>query len=193
MLSLITAALLAAAPGDLEWELPTSLSAPEPAAAAGGPTSAFGVHLGFMKHPDADDSTVFYGLHFRIGLVEWLSLEASVDFAESDFDDGDTELSVVPVQVSAIIKPFQGIPILPYGVAGIGWYFLDVDSTLDEDSSDVFGVHLGAGAELPLGDAFMLHADFRWIFMGEPDWDDPAFDDSDVDYWQVMIGASFMF
>lgn len=197
MISLFMAALLAAAPGDLETELPTSLTAAEPVKAAGGLKTLIGAHLGYLKHPDADDPTVFYGLHLRIGLVEWLSIEGSVDVAKSDFADGDAELSVVPIQVTAILKPFQGLPIVPYGVVGIGWYFLDidVDSLSEKDSSDVFGFHLGAGAELPLGESFALHADFRWIFAGEPDFDDisGSTDEDEVDYWQLMIGASIAF
>jgi opacity protein-like surface antigen len=195
MISLLTAALLMAAPGDPETELPTSLSAP---AAGGSSKTALGLHLGYLQIPDAEDATVFYGIHLRIPLMQWLSLEGSVDISESDFLDDDAQLTLVPVQVTAIIKPFNDLPIIPYGVVGIGWYFTEVDysgslSGLDQDSSDVFGVHLGVGAELPLGDTFMLHADFRWIFMGEPDFDDPAFDDEDTDYWQLMIGASFLF
>lgn len=197
MISLITAALLMAAPGDLESELPTSLTAAEPMKAAGGLKTLLGAHIGYLKHPDADDPTVFYGIHLRLGLVEWLSIEGSVDVAKSDFNDGDSELGMVPVQVSAIIKPFQGLPIVPYGVVGIGWYFLDVevDSLDEKDSSDVFGFHLGAGAELPLGNSFALHADFRWIFAGEPDFDDlgASTDEDEVDYWQFSVGASFAF
>ena len=156
---------------------------------------ALGLHLGYLQHPDADDATVFYGIHLRWSLIKWLAVEGSIDVAESDFQNDAAVLSIVPVQVTAILKPFDGLPIVPYGLVGIGWYFTDVDysAALPDDSSDVFGFHVGVGAELPLGDTFMLHADFRWIVMGEPDYDNPSLDDEDVDYWQLMIGASLRF
>lgn len=194
MLSLLTSALLLALPGDPDNDSLPCMTLQD----AGTPKSAIGLHLGYLQHPDAEDATVFYGIHFRLALAEIFSVEASVDVAKSDFANNDAELSLVPVQVTAILAPFKDLPIRPYGLAGVGWYFTDVDYSgalagTPSESENTFGLHLGAGAELPLGRTLLLHADFRWIFMGDPDWSNPAISDEDVDYWQLMLGASLRF
>ena len=181
-----TILLLALLSGDA---LPTSLADEPP------PKAAFGVHLGYLRMSDADDGTEFYGVHLRLYLADWLAVEGSVDIAQSDFADDDAELTLMPVQATGILLPFPRWPLRPYGLAGAGWYYTDVDysgslAAVDDDHDSTFGVHLGFGAELRLGGSFMLHGDFRYTFLDEPGTDNSQLDEEEFDFWQFTVGAS---
>ena len=179
-------------------DLPTTLAAEPAALAADPPKFAIGLHLGFLQLKDAEDAEMFYGIHARAYLLPWLALEGSIDFAKSDFIDDDAQMTLVPVQATGLLIPFPDLPIRPYGLAGAGWYFSDVEysgtlSASDDESDSAFGVHLGFGAEVLLGDLLVLHADFRYIFLDEPSVDNSQLEDEEADYWQLMIGASLGF
>ena len=199
LLAIALASMLDLPSAPPEENLPVSLAAVEPALiGADEPRLAVGVHLGWLQLKDAEDGEMFYGLHARLYLLNFLAVEGSVDFSKSDFADDDAELTLMPVQVTGLLFPLPSLPIRPYGLAGAGWYFQDVEysgslSGLSDDSDSTFGVHLGVGAELLLGRLIMLHADLRYIFMDEPDVDNSQLDDEEFDYWQVMIGGSLAF
>ncbi len=184
-----TTLLLALLLGPGEDELPTSLAADPP------PGAALGAHLGYLRMRDAENGTEFYGVHLRVYLADWLAVEGSADFAQSDFADDDAELTLVPVQATGLLFPFPDGPLRPYALAGGGWYYEQVDysgslSTLDDERADSFGVHVGFGAELRLGRSFMLHGDFRYTFLDEPGVDNSRLDEEEWDFWQFTVGGS---
>ena len=181
-----------------EERLPLTLAASEPdIIGADEPRFSVGLHFGWLQLKDAEDAELFYGLHARVYLMKFFALEGSVDFSQSDVADDNAELTLMPVQLTGMFYPLPGIFIRPYGLAGLGWYFEDVEysgslSGVSDDSDSTFGAHLGAGAELLLGRLFMLHADFRYIFMDEPDVD-ASLDDEEYDFWQFTIGGAIAF
>lgn len=157
------------------------------------PRFAIGVTVAYVELQGADEGTMFYGLHARLYLG-LLAFEGLVGTAESEFEDGDGEATLVPIQLSVMLMPFQGIPVRPYGLAGVGWYFHDVDysgglESLEDEDDSTLGFHLGLGLELKVG-FLMLHADFRYVFMDDPDLDT---DLEDFDYVSANFGAGIAF
>lgn len=177
---MIVALLLLAAPDPEPSPLPGSLS-----------SFAIGVHAGYYRIRDADEGTELLGAHLRWSPIPFLAVELSVDAAEADVEDGLGELSVVPVQLTAIVKPIPGLSFTPYALGGVGWTFLDLDlGAVEEDETD-FSAHLGAGVEFGAG-PLLFHADLRYIFF-DPDLDDPSLSDENFDAWQAAVGASLRF
>lgn len=164
---------------------------PEPALPASLSSVAVGVHLGYYRIRDADEAAELYGAHLRWSPVPLLAVELSVDAAEADVEDGVGELSVVPVQLSVLLKPVPGLSFTPYVLGGFGWTFLDVDFGSVEEDDTAFAAHLGAGLEFGVG-PLLFHADLRYVFF-DPDLDDPRLSDEDFDAWQVALGASLRF
>lgn len=165
---------------------------PLPASLAGGDV-AVGIHAGYLRIEDADEGTELYGAHVRWSPLPFLALEASVDAAEADVADGAAELSLVPVQFSVLLKPFDGLSFTPYLLAGGGWYFYEISfgAGIEDEEDGVFAAHVGAGLELAVG-PLLLHADLRYLFL-DPDFDDLNLPDDDFDAWQAAVGAAVRF
>ena len=182
---------------DLVEELPP-MSLAEPARIGpDGPRISIGLHMGWFQMNDAEDGEIFYGIHARFYFLRIFAVEGSIDFAEQEFEDDDVTLSTVPVQLTGMLMPFQGLPIRPYGLIGVGWYFHDVEysgslSGLEDEDDSTLGVHLGIGAELLLGDLIMLHLDLRYVFLDEPNFDTDL-EDEEFDFWTVAFGAAIAF
>lgn len=206
MLTLVTTLLLAACndtPGSLldapphlrifETTAEPETAAPTLFADEKDPRFAIGLTIGYNQVDGADDGTYFYGLFARLyfGL---LAVEGSVSTSESEFEDGDGEATMVPIQVSALLMPFPIGPFRPYGLAGVGWYYHDVNysgglSTLEDESDSTFGAHLGLGTELQLG-RFVLFFDVRYVYVDDPDLDT---DLEDFSYYSINLGAAIGF
>jgi outer membrane protein W len=132
----------------------------------------------------------------------------------------DGELKVIPVTATAEFRHF--VPQIYgtlYGLAGIGYYFVDYSWSSSaegyfreveqlygppqQDVSDSFGFHLGGGFEYPLTSQFSLGGEAQYLFL-KPDaegmWRDlvtgepHSFDDSiDLDSWILSFGFKFIF
>ena len=164
---------------------------PEPPLPSSMSSLAVGVHLGYYRIRDADEGTELLGAHLRWSPIPLLAVELSVDAAEADVEDGDGELSVVPVQLTAIVKPIPGLSFSPYVLGGVGWTFLDLElGDVEEEETD-FAAHVGAGLEFGVG-PLLFHADLRYVFF-DPDFDDPVLSDESFDAWQAAVGASLRF
>ena len=152
---------------------------------------------GYIKTRDADGGTWFGGVQARYRFGGILAVEGSITFHRDEFQDGDVVVTQYPVQVSALIFPLPFGAFEPYGVIGAGWYYtrVDIDTALvqDDDTENLFGVHLGAGAQLHVAPRFSIFADFRWIFMDEPATDNSDLDEEEFDAGQVTLGGSFRF
>jgi opacity protein-like surface antigen len=162
-------------------------------------TGAFtlGPVAGFIKSRDADKGTWFGGIQARYRFMGFLAVEGSITFHQSEYLDGDVTVTQYPVQVSALIFPLALGAFEPYAVIGAGWYYtrVDIDTPLvqDEDTDNLFGVHLGAGAQVAISPRFAVFADFRWIFIDEPATDNSNLDDEEFDAGQVTLGGSLRF
>lgn len=194
MIAALTACLLSLSP-DVEEGLPKKLSAQDD---VDPPRVSIGVHVGWLEMKDAEDGEVFYGAQIRLYLLPWLAVEGSVDVSKQDFLDDDAVLTTVPVQVSALLFPFADLPVRPYLLAGVGWYFQDVEfdgplSAIDDDKDSTFGYHVGAGLEVLLGRVLMLYADVRYVWLDDPEFDSVEIEEEDFDFWQAAAGIAIAF
>ncbi len=127
----------------------------------GGSTTHLDTKTGF-------DGEIAVGHYF----MPIFGIEVGIGYFESKgspaAEPGSTKLKVVPVLVSAKLFLPLG-PIEPYGEAGIGHYFTDLDvsgnlGSFSGSSKGTYGVHLGAGLNFNLTDSFFLGAEGRYIW-----------------------------
>lgn len=162
----------------------------------GIPMPEFGLRAGYLKQRDADDGVWFGGLQVRVPLTEVITIEGSIEFHSSEFNDGDIEVIQYPVQATLLLFPLpSSTTISPYLLGGLGWYYTTVDfsgslSGVDSETESIFGAHLGFGARVGLGGTMTLSADLRYIFL-EPD--DDQLDDEEFDTIQLALALSFPF
>jgi opacity protein-like surface antigen len=152
---------------------------------------------GYLKSKGADQGTWTAGLAARLRIIEYVGAEASVTFHENDHLDGNAIVSQIPVQLTAMAYPFPDWTVQPYALLGVGWYFTRIDyvdalSGLDSETDSLFGVHVGAGANIDLG-LVNLFADIRYIFLDEAGIDNSDLQDEEYDSWQVTFGVMFGF
>jgi len=154
-----------------------------------------GPRAGFLKSRGADSGTWFGGVQGRVWFSEYIGGEASITFHQDEFDDGfggDVTVTYYPLELSILVYPIQDWKVKPYVVAGLGWYYTRIDfdnSAFDDETDNLFGFHIGIGADLPVSPRVILDADIRYVFLDEPS----AADDEEFDLWQVTIGATFKF
>lgn len=198
MIAALTACLLSLTP-EVEETLPTTLRAQEPEEKEVDlPRVSIGVHAGWLEMKDAEDGEVFYGAQVRLYLLRWLAVEGSVDVNKQEFIDDDAELTTVPVQLTGLLFPFPDLPVRPYALAGVGWYFQDVEfdgplETLDDEDDNTFGFHVGAGVEILLGRVLLLYADVRYVWLDDPEFDTVEIEEEDFDFWQAAAGIGIAF
>jgi hypothetical protein len=163
---------------------------------------SLGPRVGYLRARDADRGTWFAGAQARLKLSIAFEVEASVEFHRDEFGDGDVEVTSYPVQVTAIFIPFPEWPLQPYVLGGAGWYyqrfhFEDNLSSIDDETDSVFGLHVGAGAQLFAWDWASLNADVRYIILDESDdisgFQGTDLDDDEFDYWQLTASLNFFF
>jgi len=160
------------------------------------PMPEFGLRAGYLKQRDADDGTWFGGVQLRVPLTEVFTVEGSIEFHSSEFNDGDIEIIQYPVQATLLLFPMpSSTTISPYVLGGLGWYYTTVDfsgslSGVDSETESIFGAHLGFGARVSLGGTTTLSADLRYIFL-EPD--DDQLEDEEFDTIQLALALSFPF
>lgn len=156
------------------------------------PYFMLGARAGFLKIRDAEEGTWHGGAAARLYLIEWLGIEGSVIVHQDDFEDRDVDIDVfqIPVQVSGLLYPWPDWPIQPYAMVGVGWYYtrIDFDDERPSETEHLFGVHVGAGLDLFLGDDISINADIRWVFVNDPDLD---IEDERFDFWQFTVGINF--
>jgi len=202
-----TLALLGALAGaawaqDLE---PVSFYVPldaDPAATAPqglpGPEFFLGLRAGYLRAKDADEGTWHGGVQARLFLIEHLAVEGSIEFHQSDFEDGDVVTTTYPVQLTGLVVPFPDWKLRPYGLAGVGWYYTHVKfsgtlSLLEDETVYVVGVHAGGGADYRLGPTASLSADVRYIWLDDTEFDNIDVKGSDISYWQLTASLNFRF
>ncbi len=136
----------------------------------GGSTSHLDTKTGF-------NGEIAFGHYF----LPVFGIELGVGYFESKgspaAEPGSTTLRAVPVLASAkVFLPLK--PLEPYGEAGIGAYFTDLEvsgnlGSFSGSTKVTYGVHLGVGLNINLTDTFFLGAEGRYIwakpeFGGQP-------------------------
>jgi opacity protein-like surface antigen len=149
---------------------------------------------GYLRVKDADRGTWFGGVQARLRLGVFAA-EASITFHQNHYEDGDVVVTQFPLQLTAFLYIIPVGPIRPYVLGGVGWYRTRIDysgvfSAIPDDHQNIFGEHLGAGAEVFLGPRVSLNADVRYIFLN-PDTDQVI--GQDFNYWQIAFGLNFLF
>jgi len=155
---------------------------------------SLGAAGGFLRAKGSDEVTWFGGVQARLRLG-YFAAEASIQFHQNKYENGDVVVTQFPVQLTAFLYIIPLGPIRPYILGGVGWYRTRTDykgpfSSIPDDHQNIFGEHLGAGAEVFLGPRVSVDADVRYIFLN------PTTDQvigRDFNYWQMTFGLNFMF
>ena len=174
-----------------------------PGASYGG-VLGVGGHLGYFKVGGDGEKTIYGGGHVRLRLPVLLSFEGALDYrpaASRDVEEapgGEMDITTYPITVSALGYPFPGL----YLLAGIGWYNTTLElkgsgssSGPSSDTHDNFGIHCGAGLELPIGSNTSLSGDVRYVFLDYDvrDLDLPGLAELDANYVSFGIGITLYY
>jgi len=194
-MNLIAALLALGMTGGEDRELPRDLwteVAPltEPRADS-GLTWTIGPRLGYEDSSDADRGTWTAGAQARLHIFPWLAAEASIEFHQNRYQDGDEIVTTFPIQFSGLVYLPVNWPLRPYALAGIGFYHTVVNfrgslSSVDDEHDFTVGFHAGIGLEWQLTPTISINGDVRFIFM-----DEPAHVTDNFDFWQFTVGVNF--
>jgi outer membrane protein W len=157
------------------------------------------------------DEDVMYGGNLTYFVQEYLSLELSVNYVETDVylgglgDFNIGELEQIPILLSLRGHLSTDTKVIPYATVGVGYYFndFDMDSSIpagyDLDPDDSFGFHLGGGVEYFFNEHFAFNCDFKFM------WSNVDFDGTapggitirdkkvDVDTFTAGVGFKYYF
>lgn len=163
-------------------------------------TFGFGPRLGYYIPQDADEGKFYYGVQARFRPGAIVGIEAAVEYRpgqEFGIGSSTVETSFIPVTASLLLFVPVSEYFAPYGVAGLGAYFVrfEPSDVLDElgfesDSDFNLGYHLGFGAEVPFSSNIAISVDYRYIFLNPND-NEESFEGADFD--GNTISASLMF
>ncbi len=165
-----------------------SLAAPAFAGVGIGP------QVGYYKSSDADEGEFMYGGALRLTPVPFLGLEGSVNYRQESYYDDALTVKSWPIMATALLYP---VPVA-YGLAGVGWYNTTFEYDLqhftgadEEETTNEFGWHFGAGVELPLGDALRLAGDIRYVFLDYEFEDLPGSDGAESNFYVLTVTLLF--
>jgi len=165
-----------------------SLAAPAFAGVGIGP------QVGYYKSSDADEGEFMYGGALRLTPVPFLGLEGSVNYRQESYYDDALTVKSWPIMATALLYP---VPVA-YGLAGVGWYNTTFEYDLqhftgadEEETTNEFGWHFGAGVELPLGDALRLAGDIRYVFLDYEFEDLPGSDEAESNFYVLTVTLLF--
>ena len=121
-----------------------------------------GPQLGFIKTKDADKAAVMPAIAVRLDLVS-LEIEGSIGYKKDEYSDGQVKTTSYPILLTGMLSVFPFV----HAEAGIGWYNNKIDYSnfsFKSETKQNIGYHLGAGAEVPLGNV-ILTGDIRYVFL----------------------------
>ncbi len=150
--------------------------------------------IGITKSVDNSqgDAKGFGSLALRAPLSTFFEVELGVSYRQQVIVPDQLKLVMWPVTASLWVRP---IPALYAGV-GIGYYPVtfdyDNDLNIANFTDDQFGVHVGAGADIPLAPKIALDLHGRYVMLREEDTQliPGRFD---PDYWNASVGLAFKF
>jgi len=158
------------------------------------------------------DESVMYGVNLTYFIQNYLSLELSVDYTETDVDlkalglSGDAgDFESIPVLLSLRQHFSTNTKVSPYLLFGVGYFFNDIDqndSTIEfiygpgakVDLDDSFGFHVGGGIEVFVSENVAVNLDFKYIWTEvEADVNVPGFTDEDLDMDSFVAGLGIKY
>lgn len=150
--------------------------------------------IGITKSLDNSQGHVkgFGGLALRAPLSPFFDVELGVSYRQEEIIPDQLKLVMWPVTASLWVRP---IPALYAGV-GVGYYPVTFDYAnnlnIKNFTDDQFGIHVGAGADVPIAPKLALDLHGRYVMLREsnaqliPDSFNP-------DYWNASVGLAFKF
>ena len=97
-------------------------------------------------------------------------------------------MNQVPFEFVALFYPALGLPVQPYGVAGIGFTITQTSYTGNLRFSDNTELNplffIGFGVEFELSPQVLLDANLRFVFVNDP----PHFQGNGADWLQFTVG-----
>jgi hypothetical protein len=150
--------------------------------------------VGVTRTVEGDNSVDFYGsLGLRGEISPFLIPEIGVAYRAEERSD-DVNVRMWPVTASLWLQPTPSL----YVGGGAGWYHttLDVESdatppTAEEETFQDFGVHLGGGLRIPMGNV-SLDLNGRYVLMQDQE-SELIPDEFDPDFWSLAAGLGFRF
>lgn len=149
--------------------------------------------IGMTKPVDGGtDAKLLTGLALRDNLAPILMGELAVAYrSESRFDD-QLKVRSWPVTASLYLTP---VPAL-YGGAGVGWYqttfdYRDNTPLLQDETRQLFGVHVGGGMQVPLS-AAALDLNGRYVMLRDQE-SRLVPEEFNPDFWTLALGLAFKF
>ena len=119
------------------------------------------------------DENVMYGGNLTYFVQNYLSLELSVNYVETDVYLGDFnlgELEQIPILLSLRGHLSTNTKVSPYLTVGVGYYLNDfgmessIPAGYDLDPDDSVGFHLGGGVEYLFNEHFAFNFDFKYMW-----------------------------
>ena len=149
--------------------------------------------VGFSRGVDSDEGKSNIGLALRGDLAgNAVQGEIGTSYRKEEFFDGDLKLRMVPVTASILFRPVR----LLHADVGAGWYFtkFDYDDALliDDETTQEFGVHVGAGLQVPVAERAALDLTGRYVFMQDQE-SQLVPETFDPDFWNMSLGLAFKF
>ena len=150
--------------------------------------------IGMTKATDANagDAKLSGGIALRASVLPFLKAEGGISYRQESISNGDVKLRMWPVTASVWLTP---LPML-YAGGGVGWYRTTTDyrSTLPykDTTTDLMGVHLGGGVEVPIAPHVGLDLNGRYIFM-QKDSNLHVPTTFNPDFWTTSLGLAFKF
>jgi len=150
--------------------------------------------LGITKATEnGADAKLSGGLALRGHPLPLLMTEVGVGYrTESRFED-QLKVRQWPVTASLYLAPPTSIV---YGGAGVGWYHSTYDyaenTGVPDETKQQFGVHLGGGFQVPLGEKAGVDLNGRYVMLRDqqshliPEKFNP-------DFWTTQLGLSLRF
>jgi opacity protein-like surface antigen len=153
---------------------------------------SLGGRAAYYEPDEADDGEFFGGAQLRLYLSRAIALEGSIDYRRNDF--GATRIDTFPVQASLLAYILPGMPVNPFLLGGVGWYYTNIEGPGGfDDTQHRFGVHAGGGLQLFINPYWSIDGTYRFIWLEKIESRDASLLDKDFDDNGHMITAALNF
>lgn len=152
--------------------------------------------LGLTRPTEGNsDAKLFGSLALRGNVLPALQGEVEVAYRTDEMFDDQLRISTWPLTASLWFSP---MPVL-YAGGGVGMYINKFDYNqavipfaVEDQTSQDFGVHLGAGLRFPLAPSATMDLQGRYVMLREKD-SQLVPEQFDPDFWMAKAGIAFGF
>jgi opacity protein-like surface antigen len=149
--------------------------------------------VGLTRSVDTDEAKTGIGLAVRGSAIPHvLDVELKGQYRKQDRFDGQLTERMWPITASAWLTPLRVV----YAGGGVGWYHTTLDynspSPLQDETTQEFGVHGGAGVRVPIAPAVAFDLNGRYVWLG--DQETAIFPrEFNPDFWDMSLGLGLRF